>query len=130
MSLVLLYRIVGMLFSPFTVISRCKAVGLAETFPFPPISGQFLSDILGFHVSFGNCSVVFSVSSHLFTCPNYYNILPMTIAIDSTLASSNISSFLQCSTGFTSNAHCRDANHYDLSVMITIFCSHYACYAT
>ena len=47
-------------------------------------------------------ALIFSVSCHLFKCLNHYNLLPiMTIAIGSTLASSNISSFLLVSCRIT-----------------------------
>ena len=56
-------------------------------------------------------TLMFSVSYHLFTCPNHSNLL---ITIDSTLATSKIS-YLPCSSQYTPNGHC--PSHILISVV-------------
>ena len=109
-------------FSPYAAISLCGVAGHAETFPSFPVSGpfrpelpcpNFLSDSvlplqprsssreLPLHL-FSPTSLMFSVSSPLFTCPNYYHLLLfMTIATGSTFASNHdlISLVFQVPTG-------------------------------
>ena len=100
--------------------------GLAETFPAFPISDPFLPDSPGFRVPpdsifppqlrsssrplpsifISTSARMFSVSSLLLTCPNHSRLrLRITVAIGSTIASSNISSFIRCSNRLTPIAH-------------------------
>ena len=56
-DLALISRDVYLRLSPFstlTAISQCGVAGGAETFPCIPVSGPFLSDLPGFHVSSGS----------------------------------------------------------------------------
>ena len=117
----------------------CGVVSLSETFPFLPGSGPFPPDFpcpstVSFHRNLGlplgrfpsilmsATALMFSVSSLHLTFPNHSTnlLLLMTIAIGSSLSSSNICSFLLCSTRLTPIAHlccCR------------IFYRHWSCFA-
>ena len=108
-----LVRILLLTFSPFAAVSLFGVAGLAETFPSFSVSGPFLLDFPGFQVpSDSYISIatlvflyfpsilisatawMFSVSPLLLTCPNHSSLLRLiTVAIASTFASSNISSF-------------------------------------
>ncbi len=63
------------------------------------------SRALPLHLHFATARM-FSVSPLLLTCPNHSSLLRLiTVAIASTFASSNISSFLRCSNRLTPIAH-------------------------
>ena len=102
-------------FSHFAAVSLRGVAGFTDTFPSFPASGTFLLNVPGFQVPPGSIfqpqlwyfsralpSIFISTTARMFSVSP---LLLITTAIGSTLASSNISSFLRCSNRLTPIAH-------------------------